>query len=199
MLINLCSSSLTFNIHWVCMLSHFSRVWVLATPKTVACQAPLSMGFSRQEHWSGLLLYPLDDCIYQMWVYTEDLTHSPADGRLIVSTFFWCCLVNVFLWGRSSGVELLGHGVYTCSALVDSTRRHSKAAEPGSIPAQSVWDSSSLPLCQHLVFSASVGMQGCVVALLKLSTWTPPCMCVGHSDILLWWRLVHVFCRDFKE
>ena len=26
----------------------------LATPRTVARQAPLSMGFSRQEHWSGL-------------------------------------------------------------------------------------------------------------------------------------------------
>ena len=28
----------------------------LATPKTVACQAPLSTGFSRQEYWSGLPL-----------------------------------------------------------------------------------------------------------------------------------------------
>ena len=27
----------------------------LVTPWTVACQAPLSMGFSRQEYWSGLL------------------------------------------------------------------------------------------------------------------------------------------------
>ena len=26
----------------------------LATPWTVACQAPLSMGFSRRENWSGL-------------------------------------------------------------------------------------------------------------------------------------------------
>ena len=26
----------------------------LATPWTVACQAPLSMGFSRQEYWNGL-------------------------------------------------------------------------------------------------------------------------------------------------
>ena len=26
----------------------------LATPRMVACQAPLSMGFSRQEYWSGL-------------------------------------------------------------------------------------------------------------------------------------------------
>ena len=26
-----------------------------ATPWTIACQAPLSMGFPRQEHWNGLL------------------------------------------------------------------------------------------------------------------------------------------------
>ena len=31
-----------------------SHVWLFATPRTVGCQAPLSMGFSRQEYWSGL-------------------------------------------------------------------------------------------------------------------------------------------------
>ena len=31
-----------------------SRVWLSVTPWTVARQAPLSMGFSRPEHWSGL-------------------------------------------------------------------------------------------------------------------------------------------------
>ena len=31
-----------------------SRVWLFATPWTVVCQAPLSMGFSRQEYWRGL-------------------------------------------------------------------------------------------------------------------------------------------------
>ena len=31
-----------------------SPVWLFATAWTVAYQAPLSMGFSRQEHWSGL-------------------------------------------------------------------------------------------------------------------------------------------------
>ena len=36
------------------MLSHFSCVRLFATQLTVACQAPLSMGFSRQEYWSGL-------------------------------------------------------------------------------------------------------------------------------------------------
>ena len=31
----------------------WSRVWLLATPWTAAYQAPPSMGFSRQEYWSG--------------------------------------------------------------------------------------------------------------------------------------------------
>ena len=36
------------------MLSHFSHVRLCATPQTAAHQAPPSLGFSRQEHWSGL-------------------------------------------------------------------------------------------------------------------------------------------------
>ena len=38
----------------VLVLSCFSHVQLFATPWTVACQAPLSMEFSRQEYWSGL-------------------------------------------------------------------------------------------------------------------------------------------------
>ena len=38
-----------------------SRVRLFATPWTVARQAPLSMGFSRQEHWSGLPFSPPGD------------------------------------------------------------------------------------------------------------------------------------------
>ena len=34
--------------------SHFSRVQLCATPYLGAHQAPPSLGFSRQEHWSGL-------------------------------------------------------------------------------------------------------------------------------------------------
>ena len=39
----------------------FSRVPLFATPWTVACQAPPSMGFSRQEYWSGVPLPSLGD------------------------------------------------------------------------------------------------------------------------------------------
>ena len=41
-------------IQLLLLLSHFSRVRLCATPWTTAYQASLSMGFSRQEHWSGL-------------------------------------------------------------------------------------------------------------------------------------------------
>ena len=36
------------------LLSRFSHVRLCATPQTAAHQAPSSLGFSRQEHWSGL-------------------------------------------------------------------------------------------------------------------------------------------------
>ena len=43
------------------MLNHFSRVQLLVTLWTEARQAPLPMGFSRQEYWSGLLCPPPGD------------------------------------------------------------------------------------------------------------------------------------------
>ena len=44
-----------------CVLSHFSLVQLFETFWTVTHQAPLSMGFSRQEHWSELPCPPAGD------------------------------------------------------------------------------------------------------------------------------------------
>ena len=46
--------------HGWCMLS---RVWLFATPWTVAHQAPLSMGFLSQEYWRGLPFPPPGDLL----------------------------------------------------------------------------------------------------------------------------------------
>ena len=43
------------------MLSPFSHVQLFVTLGTVACQAPVSLGFSRQEFWSGLPCPPPGD------------------------------------------------------------------------------------------------------------------------------------------
>ena len=57
----LCSHYLFVSLHVMCVLSHCSPVQLLATLWTVAFQAPLSMGFSRQEYWSGLPCPPRGD------------------------------------------------------------------------------------------------------------------------------------------
>ena len=48
------SAGLSAEISLSRVLSHFSHVRLFATLWTVAHEAPLSMGFSRQEYWSGL-------------------------------------------------------------------------------------------------------------------------------------------------
>ena len=68
---------------YMCGLSRFSRVQLFATPWTVACQAPLSMGFSRQEYWSGLPFPSPGDL--------PDPGIKPASGLL----FFF--LIHLFL------------------------------------------------------------------------------------------------------
>ena len=63
---------------WKVKVKSLSCVWLLATSWTEAHQAPLSMGFSRQQYWSGVplpspILYSrclfLSICIY--FVYTS--------------------------------------------------------------------------------------------------------------------------------
>ena len=49
------------NLSLLCMLSHFSHVQLSVTLWTVTHQVPLSVGFSRQEYWSGLLCPPPRD------------------------------------------------------------------------------------------------------------------------------------------
>ena len=51
--------------HVLCVCAQsLSCVRLFATPQTVACQAPLSMGFSRQEHWSGMLFPSPEDLLF---------------------------------------------------------------------------------------------------------------------------------------
>ena len=57
---------------WKVKVKSLSCVWLLATPWTAAHQAPPSMGYSRQEYWSGVPLpSPLHSLVYQnshIWV-----------------------------------------------------------------------------------------------------------------------------------
>ena len=71
--------------HWcVCALS-LSCVWLFATLGTVAHQTPLSMGFSRQEYWSGLIFPTPRDL--PDWGITPISLMSPA----LASGFLYHC------------------------------------------------------------------------------------------------------------
>ena len=55
------------------LLSHLSHVRLCATPQTAAHQAPPSLGFSRQEHWSGLpLSAPVQACMLSRFSRVSD-------------------------------------------------------------------------------------------------------------------------------
>ena len=58
------------------LLSHFSRVWLCATPQTAAHQVLPSLGFSRQEHWSGL---PFPSPRHESEKWMKSFSHDPMD------------------------------------------------------------------------------------------------------------------------
>ena len=63
---------------WKVKVKSLSRVWLLATPWTAAHQTSPSMGFSRQEYWSGVLL-PAPQCAYSLMQ-----RHQPGSSWMII-------------------------------------------------------------------------------------------------------------------
>ena len=72
----------------MCMLSCFSHVQLFATLWTIACQAPLSMGFSRQEDWSGLPCPPLGD-LPDPGIKSTSLTSPALAGGFFTTRVTW--------------------------------------------------------------------------------------------------------------
>ena len=59
------------------LLSHFNHVWLCATPCTAAYQASPSMGFSRQEHWSGFA-FPSPMHESEKWKWSRSVMSDSA-------------------------------------------------------------------------------------------------------------------------
>ena len=70
------------------MLNHFSRVQLFVTLWTVACQAPLSMGFPRQEYWSGLPFPPPGD-LPNPGIESASLTSPELAGGFFTISTTW--------------------------------------------------------------------------------------------------------------
>ena len=76
------------NLTRVCVLSRFSHVQLLATLWAAACQAPLCMGFSRQEYWIGLPCTPPGD-LPDWWIEPESLTSPALAGGFFTTSATW--------------------------------------------------------------------------------------------------------------
>ena len=67
--------AISFSNAWKVKVKSLNRVRLLVTPWTAAHQAPPSMGFSRQEYWSGLRLPSLNDSIIFHYIFVPDIVY----------------------------------------------------------------------------------------------------------------------------
>ena len=78
------------------LLSRFSRVRLCATPQMAAHQAPPSLGFSRQEHWSGLPVpSPMHENENWKWnrsVMSDSVNSVKAIVSLCIFLLLWLIL-----------------------------------------------------------------------------------------------------------
>ena len=70
------------------MLSHLSHVRLFVTPRTVAHQVPLSMGFSRQGYWGWLSSFPPGD-LPDPGIEPMSLMSPALAGRLFTMSAAW--------------------------------------------------------------------------------------------------------------
>ena len=80
-LLNMCACT--------CMLRSFRHVRFCAAPWTAAHQASLSMGFSRQEYWSGSPCSPPGDLPDPGTELLFPMSHALADGLFTTTSVKW--------------------------------------------------------------------------------------------------------------
>ena len=86
-------------MHAACViLSHFSLVWLFAASWSEARQTPLSMGFSRQEHWNGLPCPPPRD-LPDSGVKPKSLVPPALANRFFTTSSTWeAYIIHTYLY-----------------------------------------------------------------------------------------------------
>ena len=90
-------------------VSRSSCVWFFATPCTAACQAPLSMGFSRQEYWSELLCPSPGDLPDPVIKPVSLISPALAGGLFIISTTWEALQLTTSIYNWVKAVPLINY------------------------------------------------------------------------------------------
>ena len=104
------------------VLSHLSHFQLFMTLWTVACQAPLSMGFSRQEYWSGLPCPPPGD-LPDPEIEPTSLMSPALAGRFFTTNATWE-VPGVRLAGPSSPLAIFMVALSRLFKLLESVFPH---------------------------------------------------------------------------
>ena len=139
-----------------CMLSRFSHVQLFAMLWTVACQAPLSRGFSRQEYWSALPCPP-----------PEDLPNPGTEPVFLVSPE----LTGEFFTTSATWKALITPSIqFSRSVVSDTLQPHESqhARTPCPSPTPGVYSNScpSSQWCHPAISSSVVPFSSCPQSLL---------------------------------
>ena len=116
---------------YVCVISCFSRVHLFVTPWTVAHQAPRSMGFSRQEYWSGLPHPPPGD-LFHPGIESESMSPAFAGG------FFYHQrhLGSTILKQLNAYTHTPTHGLRLIQLYIYSDKKHMLYFKTVTLPPQ---------------------------------------------------------------
>ena len=151
---------------WKVKVKLLSRVRLLATPWTAAYQAPPSMGFSRQEYWSGVPLpSPNLGTVWFNWLLCLGchrwMSRSWLAWNLIWRIHFWahlCCWPNSVPWGCRTEVPVSSLTVSWESFSASWGCPHFWAWGPSIFKARncvltpsSAWNVSFFPFCLLLL------------------------------------------------
>ena len=173
---------------WKVRVKSLSRVWLFATPWTAAHQAPLSMGFSRQENWSGV---PLPSPTY---VYSH--THTFCLIYLAFQNFILffqnyllirlCWVLVVACGSFSCGMLLVSMGSFGLVQLLSHVQLF---ATPWTAARQASLSISNSRTCSNLCPSC----QWCHPTISSHPTWEAipkePCQTLSFAkpwDLWLW-------------
>ena len=121
-LVFLTASSLLYLLAICYLLSRFSRIWLCATPQTAAHQASPSLGFSRQEHWSGLP-FPPPMHESEKWKSSRSVvsdSSDPIDCSLPGSSVHGIFQAKVLEWGDIAFSEFINYAMLCYSILKNS-------------------------------------------------------------------------------
>ena len=137
---------------WKVKVKSLSCVWLLTTPWTAAYQAPLSMGFSRQEYWSGVPL-PSPSTILVSYISTKNkinpdlpkcpqiilpwnfLNHIQASNKII--------FVSLMTFKFFSKFWFHGHWGKNGDQNKETTRDRARAQMTGLLSCKSVHEANS--------------------------------------------------------